>query len=381
MTNEIDVTDIEFMQRAINLAKKGRFTTTPNPNVGCVLVNNGQVIGEGYHQKSGEGHAEVNAMANARDNQPNLIKGATAYVTLEPCSHYGRTPPCSQALIDAGVSRVVIAMTDPNPKVAGRGITMLETAGISTVTGVLEQQARALNSGFLSRMERKRPFVTIKMATTLDGATALSDGTSQWITASDARIDVQGFRAQHCAILTGSGTVVADDPSLNIRYGELGYLQQEISETSLRQPLRVVIDSQNLLSPSHKMMSIESPILLIKRKKDTQQWPNHVEQLVMQGSGKIDLDALMTELAKREINSVWVEAGANLAGALVEADLCDELIVYQAPKVMGTGNKGLLKLPSIDHMDKLLEMNITDVRMVGCDIRYRATVLKKTKEN
>lgn len=373
MTNAIDIIDIEFMQRAINLAKKGRFTTTPNPNVGCVLVKNGQIIGEGYHEKAGQPHAEINALAAA---SPELIKGATAYVTLEPCSHYGRTPPCSKKLIDVGVSRVVIAMQDPNPQVAGRGIAMLEAAGITTTCGVLEQQARELNTGFLSRMERQRPFVTIKMASTLDGGTALSDGTSQWITSSDARIDVQGFRAQHCAILTGSGTVLVDNPSLNIRYGELGYLQQEISESSLRQPLRVVIDSKNLLSPSHKMIGIKSPILLVKREADNQQWPSHVEQLVMQGSGKIDLNALMIELAKREINSVWVEAGANLAGALVEANLCDELIVYQAPKLMGANNKGLLKLPNIDHMDKLLDINITDVRMLGCDIRYRATLLK-----
>lgn len=376
MTNAITVADIEFMQRAINLAKKGRFTTTPNPNVGCVLVKNGKVIGEGYHQKAGQGHAEVNAIANVDDVES--IKGATAYVTLEPCSHYGRTPPCSKELIEVGVARVVIAMQDPNPQVAGRGIAMLEDAGITTTCGILEQQSRALNTGFLNRMEKSRPFVTIKMAATLDGATALNDGTSQWITASDARIDVQGFRAQHCAILTGSGTVVADNPSMNIRYAELGYLQGEIEQSSLRQPLRVVIDSKNLISPTHKMIAINSPIMLVRREKDNQEWPSHVEQFIMPGTGKIDLHALMVELANREINSVWVEAGANLAGALVEHDLCDELIVYQAPKLMGTGNKGLLTLPSIDHMDKLLDINITDVRMVGCDIRYRASCLKKS---
>ncbi len=376
MTNAITVADIEFMQRAINLAKKGRFTTTPNPNVGCVLVKNGKVIGEGYHQKAGQGHAEVNAIANVDDVES--IKGATAYVTLEPCSHYGRTPPCSKKLIEVGVARVVIAMQDPNPQVAGRGIAMLEDAGITTTCGILEQQSRALNTGFLNRMEKGRPFVTIKMAATLDGATALNDGTSQWITASDARIDVQGFRAQHCAILTGSGTVVADNPSMNIRYAELGYLQGEIEQSSLLQPLRVVIDSKNFISLTHKMIAINSPIMLVRREKDNQEWPSHVEQFIMPGTGKIDLHALMVELANREINSVWVEAGANLAGALVEHDLCDELIVYQAPKLMGTGNKGLLTLPSIDHMDKLLDINITDVRMVGCDIRYRASCLKKS---
>lgn len=367
----MSVTDIEFMQRAINLAKRGRFTTTPNPNVGCVLVKDGEVVGEGYHQKAGEGHAEVNALAKAQGN----ARGATAYVTLEPCSHYGRTPPCSKGLIDAGIRRVVIGMQDPNPQVAGRGIAMLEAAGITTESGVLAEQARALNPGFLSRMERQRPFVTVKMASTLDGATALSDGTSQWITASDARVDVQQFRAQHCAILTGADTVLVDDPSLNLRYSELGSLQEQLSSAQLRQPLRVVIDSQNRVSPDAKMVGITSPILLVRRQQDALIWPDHVTQLVMPGTGRIDLNALLTELATREINSVWVEAGATLAGALVEANLCDELIVYQAPKLMGAGHKGLLNLPSIDHMNKLQPLQITDVRMVGQDIRIRAALV------
>lgn len=370
MSNEQSVIDIKFMQRAINLAQKGRFTTTPNPNVGCILVKDGIVVGEGYHQKAGEGHAEVNALAQAKGK----ASGATAYVTLEPCSHYGRTPPCSKGLIEAGVSHVVIAMQDPNPRVAGRGIAMLEAAGISTVCGVLEHQARQLNLGFLSRMERKRPFITIKMGTTLDGSTALSDGTSQWITGSAARVDVQQFRAQHCAILTGSNTVLVDNPSLNLRHNELGSLACKLEQSSLRQPLRIVIDSQNQVLPSHKMVGIISPILLVRRKADKRVWPSHVEQLVMVGEGKIDLNALMVELSNREINALWVEAGASLAGALVESDLCDELIIYQAPKLMGTGHKGLLSLASIDHMDKLLNLTINDIRMVGRDIRYRAVI-------
>jgi diaminohydroxyphosphoribosylaminopyrimidine deaminase/5-amino-6-(5-phosphoribosylamino)uracil reductase len=385
MNKQASVVDIEFMQRAINLAKKGRFTTMPNPNVGCVLVKNGLIVGEGYHQIAGEGHAEVNALAQAtfqaKTHEENSAKNATAYVTLEPCSHYGRTPPCSKGLIDAGVSRVVIGMQDPDPRVAGRGIAMLEAAGISTTCGVLEQQVRALNPGFLSRMEKKRPFISIKTASTLDGCTALNDGSSQWITASDARIDVQGFRAQHCAILTGSNTVLLDNPSLNLRYGELGMLQAQLTESSLRQPLRIVIDSQNKVLPSHKMIAIESPVLLVRREADNLPWPDHVEQLVMDGEGHIDLTALMIELAKREINSVWVEAGATLAGALIESSLCDELIVYQAPKLMGTGHKGLVTLPSVDHMNKLVDLNITDVRMIGQDIRYRATLVNNGKKS
>lgn len=370
MSHSVSVADVEYMQRAIQLAKKGRFTTTPNPNVGCVLVRDGVIVGEGYHQKAGEGHAEVNALAQAGDK----ARGATAYVTLEPCSHFGRTPPCSQALIDSGVSRVVTAMEDPNPKVAGRGLAMLEAAGVSTLSGVLEQQARTLNPGFLSRMERKRPFITIKMASTLDGQTALSDGTSKWITSSDARCDVQQFRAQHCAIITGANTVLVDDPSLNLRYDELGALQDEFSKEQLRQPLRVVIDSQNRVTPTHKMIAIKSPVILVRRKSDENHWPEHVEQLIMSGEGHIDLNELMALLANREVNSVWVEAGATFAGALIEARLCDELIIYQAPKLMGTNNKGLLNLPSIDHMNKLQSVNITDIRMVGCDVRIRATL-------
>ncbi|MGB1297860.1 MAG: bifunctional diaminohydroxyphosphoribosylaminopyrimidine deaminase/5-amino-6-(5-phosphoribosylamino)uracil reductase RibD [Psychrobium sp.] len=369
MSQSASVADIGYMQRAINLAKKGRFTTTPNPNVGCVLVKNEVIVGEGYHQKAGEGHAEVNALAQAGEN----AQGATAYVTLEPCSHYGRTPPCAVALVSAGVKRVVVAMVDPNPKVAGRGIAILNEAGIETLSGVLEQQARALNPGFLSRMERKRPFVTIKMASTLDGGTALRDGTSKWITSSDARIDVQKFRAQSCAIVTGANTVLVDDPSLNLRYDELGSLQDELSPQQLRQPLRVVIDSQNRVTPTHKIVAIESPILIIRRAKDDCDWPEHVEQLVLEGEGKIDLQQVMEHLGAREINSVWVEAGATLAGALIEANLCDELIIYQAPKLMGTNNKGLLNLPSIDHMNKLRELSISDIRMLGRDIRIRAT--------
>ena len=236
-----DVADIQYMQQAINLAKLGRFTTSPNPNVGCVIVKNNQVIGQGYHQKAGQGHAEVNALKQAGDN----ANGATAYVTLEPCSHYGRTPPCADGLITAGISRVVVAMMDPNPLVAGRGIEKLQCAGIQVDSGVLEQQANALNPGFIKRMQTNLPFVTVKLGVSLDGRTALENGVSQWITASDARVDVQQFRAQHCAILTGSGTVLKDNPSLNLRWQELGSVRDVINESQLRQPIRVVIDSHN----------------------------------------------------------------------------------------------------------------------------------------
>lgn len=375
MAAKQQIIDIEMMQQAINLAKLGRFTTTPNPNVGCVLTQDNEIVGRGYHKKAGLGHAEVNALSDAGER----AKGATAYVTLEPCSHFGRTPPCAQGLIDAGISRVVIAMTDPNPQVAGRGISMLEQAGISVTTGVLESLARDLNPGFLTRMEQQRPYVRVKLGSTLDGCSALDDGSSQWITGSDARVDVQKWRAQSCAILTGSGTVLADNPSLNLRWGEIGSVSDVIDQQQLRQPIRIVIDSRNRVTPEHKMIAIESPVILVRRVKDSLDWPSHVEQLEMPGDGEIDLNQLMHTLAKREINSLWVESGQSLCGALLEADLVDQVIIYQAPKLMGSNNKGLFTLSSVTHMDHLIDLTIDDLRLVGKDIRIIAKPKRDTK--
>jgi len=369
MSASQNIIDIEMMQQAINLAKCGRFTTTPNPNVGCVITKDNNIVGRGFHRKAGQGHAEVNALADAGA----LAIGATAYVTLEPCSHFGRTPPCAQGLIDAGIVRVVVAMTDPNPKVAGRGIAMLQDAGLKVTSGVLEGAARALNPGFLKRMEHQRPFISVKLGTTLDGCTALADGSSQWITGSDARIDVQQFRAQHCAILTGSGTVVADNPSLNLRWAEIGQVSEVIEQAQLRQPIRIVIDSTNKVTPEHKMIAIAAPIILVRRQTDDKQWPAHVEQLVMPGQGQIDLPALMTLLAQREINALWVEAGQTLCGALLENNLVDRLVIYQAPKLMGSSNKGLFSLPGVKQLHQLIELSIDELTMVGRDIRIIAT--------
>jgi diaminohydroxyphosphoribosylaminopyrimidine deaminase/5-amino-6-(5-phosphoribosylamino)uracil reductase len=364
-----ELSDRQYMQQAINLAKRGRFTTSPNPNVGCVLVKEGQIVGRGYHQRAGEGHAEVNALRQAGDN----AREATAYVTLEPCSHFGRTPPCANGLIDAGIKRVVIAMVDPNPQVAGRGIAKLEQAGITVSSGLLEQQAQALNPGFIKRMTTQMPWVTVKLGVTLDGRTALNDGRSKWITGSDARVDVQQFRAQSCAILTGSDTVVADDPSLNLRWDELGLVRGVIAKEQLRQPIRVVIDSGNKVLPSHKMITIESPIILVRRETDANDWPDHVEQLIIAGRGQFDLAQVLSILASRGINSLWVEAGAGLCGALLSNQLVDKLIIYQAPKLIGDLGKGLFHLPSVTGMDKLIDLTIDDLRMVGCDIRIVAT--------
>lgn len=363
-----DILDRQYMQQAINLAKLGRFTTSPNPNVGCVLVKDGAVIGQGYHQQAGLGHAEVNALADAG----TAALGATAYVTLEPCSHFGRTPPCADGLIKAGVKRVVIAMTDPNPQVSGRGIAKLENAGIEVNAGLLEAQAQALNPGFIKRMVTDMPLVTVKLGVSLDGHTALADGASKWITSGDARVNVQQFRAQSGAILTGSGTVVADDPSLNLRWAELGSVKNVIEQDRLRQPVRVVIDSDNKVLPSHKMIAIDSPIILIRRVEDANDWPDHVEQLIIEGQGRFDLAAILKTLASRGINSVWVEAGAGLSGALLSAQLVDKIVIYQAPKLIGDLGKGLFHLPSIGQIEHLVDLTIEDLRMVGADIRIIA---------
>ena len=360
-----------MMLRAIKLAKNGQFTTTPNPNVGCVIARDDEIVGEGYHYRAGEPHAEVFALRAAGDN----AKGATAYVTLEPCSHYGRTPPCAEALVKAGVKRVVCAMVDPNPKVAGRGIAMLEQAGIEVQTGLLEQDAEALNPGFIKVMKSGLPYVQLKLAASLDGRTALANGESKWITGPAARADVQRYRAKAGAILSTSATVLADDPSLNVRWQELGdEVQQGYPETELRQPVRVVIDSKNRVTLQHRLVSLPGKTILARKQADTLAWPQDVEQLVMPEGEGIDLHALMVELAKHNINHIWVEAGAGLAGGLLQAGLVDELILYQAPKLMGSDSRGLMDLNGLVSMTQVPELSISDVRMVGGDIRITSRI-------
>ncbi|TYK67478.1 bifunctional diaminohydroxyphosphoribosylaminopyrimidine deaminase/5-amino-6-(5-phosphoribosylamino)uracil reductase RibD [Colwellia echini] len=387
------------MARAIELAKKGHFTTSPNPRVGCVLVSYqdgvGRIIGEGYHQKAGEGHAEVNALADAKLNNTELIKGATAYVTLEPCSHFGRTPPCSKALIDAKVSHVIAAMVDPNPQVSGNGLAMLEQAGISTQSGLLEAQAKDLNVGFIHKMLHNLPYVRCKLAASLDGKTAMASGESKWITSSDARQDVQGLRAQSCAIITGADSVIFDNAKMNVRWSELGDLQADYPEETLRQPLRVVIDSQNRLTPDLDLFEYESPVLIITGDKveNSSQWPHFVKHVqlplvssnvednttvegiannqVASGDVKsyIDLKALLSYLSSLGLNDVLIESGANLSGAFIEQDLVNELILYQAPKLMGGDGKNLVEMPVIKKLNQAKELTISDIRMVGRDIR------------
>lgn len=361
--------DYVYMAKAIALAKKGRFTTSPNPNVGCVLVKNNQIIGQGYHQKAGEGHAEVNALKEAGVD----AKGATAYVTLEPCSHTGRTPPCAKGLINAGVSKVIAAMVDPNPLVSGRGLRMLEEAGIETAYGLLEQDAKALNTGFLKRMESQLPYVHCKLAASLDGKTALSNGQSKWITSPQARKDVQQLRALSCAVLTGADTVLLDDAKLNVRFDELS--QVPFSKEQLRQPVRIVIDSQNRLSPRLALFSIESPVIIVRTELDkSHQWPHFVEQLVVPKNhdDKVDLAHLLVVLAKRGLNQILLEAGQTLAGKFTELDLIDEYTFYLAPKLMGADANSLINMTPLSHMSDVRQLTITDLTQIGPDIRITA---------
>lgn len=362
--------DRAMMARAIQLAAKGRFTTRPNPNVGCVIVNDaGEIVGEGWHQRAGGPHAEVHALRMAGDK----ARGATAYVTLEPCSHYGRTPPCAKALIDNGLKRVVAAMTDPNPQVAGRGLNMLKEAGIAVASGLLEPQARALNPGFLTRMERQRPYVRLKLAASLDGKTALANGESKWITGPAARRDVQRLRALSCAVITGIGSVLADDPSMNVRQSELGGLAETLTEDALIQPLRVVLDSNCRMPRDAKLLSIESPVLLVSCQEYSEDFkaklPAHVACLQLPSvNGRVDLTALLAHLGAQH-NQVLVEAGATLCGAFIEAGLADELVLYQAPKILGAHGRNLLNLPDYQQMSDIPQLTLSDRRQLGTDTR------------
>ncbi|NQZ82083.1 MAG: bifunctional diaminohydroxyphosphoribosylaminopyrimidine deaminase/5-amino-6-(5-phosphoribosylamino)uracil reductase RibD [Colwellia sp.] len=376
--SQFTLADHHYMQRAITLAKRAHYTTSPNPRVGCVLVKNNRVVGEGYHQKAGQGHAEVNALAQAG----NDAKGATAYVTLEPCSHYGRTPPCAEGLINAGIVNVIAAMVDPNPQVSGKGLAMLGKAGIATSYGLLEQEAQNLNIGFVTLMSTGLPYVRCKLAASLDGKTAMASGESKWITSPEARQDVQRLRAQSCAIISGADSIITDNAQMTVRWSELGELKNTYDEDVIRQPVRVIIDSRNRVTPDLKLFKSSSRILLICHTiENIQQWPHFVEQVSLplvknaQGEEKIDLVALLTFLAKRGVNDVLVESGQNLAGAFIEQNLVDELILYQAPKLMGAQSKSLINFPSIDKLSQAKTIKFTDVRMVGADLRITAKIL------
>ncbi|AWP33797.1 MULTISPECIES: bifunctional diaminohydroxyphosphoribosylaminopyrimidine deaminase/5-amino-6-(5-phosphoribosylamino)uracil reductase RibD [Pantoea] len=360
-----------YMARALELARRGRFTTMPNPNVGCVIVRDGEVAGEGWHQRAGEPHAEVHALRMAGEK----ARGATAYVTLEPCSHHGRTPPCCDALIAAGVSRVVAAMQDPNPQVAGRGLHRLHQSGIAVSHGLMMPEAEALNRGFLKRMRTGFPWIQLKLGASLDGRTAMASGESQWITSAAARRDVQRLRAQSAAILSSSATVLADDPSLTVRWSELDPESQSLlDEQQLRQPVRVIVDSQNRVTPQHRLISQPGETWLMRHQPDQQHWPAEVTQIAVPlREQQLDLVAMMMLLGQKQINSVWVEAGASLAGALLQAGLVDELIVYLAPKLLGHEGRGLCQLPGLSSLADAPAFRFSDVRQVGDDLRLTLT--------
>jgi diaminohydroxyphosphoribosylaminopyrimidine deaminase/5-amino-6-(5-phosphoribosylamino)uracil reductase len=355
------------MARAVVLARRGRYTTDPNPRVGCVLVRDGEIVGEGWHRRAGEPHAERLALAAAGPR----ARGATAYVTLEPCCHHGRTPPCTEGLLEAEVSGVVTAMTDPNPLVAGNGLAQLRDAGVEVRSGLLEEDARALNPGFVKRMQGLGPYVRLKLAMSLDGRTAMANGESQWITGAAARQDVQRLRAGSSAVLTGIGTVLADDPSLNVRLSavDLGL----DGDLQVRQPLRAVMDSQGRMPTAARMLSLSGETLVyVGEGTDTATLRDagaQVEPLACDARGRLSWQAVMQDLARRGNNEVLLECGATLAGSALQAGIVDELIVYMAPHLMGGTARGLVELPGVEHLAQRITLQVSDIRVLGDDLR------------
>lgn len=345
------------MARALQLAARGLNTTRPNPRVGCVIVRDGEVIGEGWHERAGAPHAETLALRAAGAG----ARGASCYVTLEPCCHHGRTPPCIGALLEAGVGRVVAAMTDPNPRVGGEGLRQLQAAGVAVGTGLLAGEAEALNEGFCQRMRKGRPWVRAKVGMSLDGRVAMADGESRWITGEAARADVQRWRARSCAVITGVNTVMADDPALTVR------TQPYLAELP-GQPLRVVFDSAVRTPRSARVLSGPGAALVITAVSD--RCLDRAELVCCPGAdGRIDLHAAMLELGRRELNEVLVEAGPTLTGALLQADLVDELICYVAPRLMGDAALPLARLPGLNRLADAIRLDAADVRQIGQDWR------------
>ena len=355
-----------YMAQALRLAERGLYSTTPNPRVGCVIVKDDKIVGKGAHLKAGEPHAEVFALREAGA----LAKGATAYVTLEPCSHQGRTPPCANALVEAGIRRVITAMVDPNPLVAGNGLKYLNQHGITTNSGLMQAQASALNAGFIKRMQTNMPYVRSKIAASLDGRTALSNGISQWITADAARQDVQHWRAQSCAIITGIGTVLADNPQMTVRAPHL------IQQMQGRQPLKVVVDSQLRISSAANILQGNNTLIayatdpnqkragLLDKQVSLLQVPNDHQ--------KVCLKSLLSHLATLGVNEVLLEGGQGINGAFLSLQLIDELILYYAPSIMGADARGMFNMPAFTQMTQKISLEITDTRLLGKDLRLLA---------
>ncbi|RMT78242.1 bifunctional diaminohydroxyphosphoribosylaminopyrimidine deaminase/5-amino-6-(5-phosphoribosylamino)uracil reductase RibD [Pseudomonas viridiflava] len=362
--------DVHYMARALELARKGLYSTHPNPRVGCVIVRDGQIVGEGWHARAGEPHAEVHALHQAGEQ----ARGATAYVTLEPCSHHGRTPPCADALVNAGVARVVASMQDPNPEVAGRGLLRLMTAGIAVQCGVLEAEARALNKGFIKRMEIGLPYVRVKLAMSLDGRTAMASGESQWITGPEARSAVQRLRAQSSVVLTGADTVLADKARLTVRPDELGLSAELSALAAARPPLRVLVDGRlrvPLDAPFFQAGSALVATCAAASARGRYHDEGHEIVAMADSAGHVDLRKLLTELGTRGVNEVLVEAGPRLAGAFTRMGLVDEFQLFIAGKFLGSSARPLLDLP-LAQMSEALELNIVEMRAVGNDWRVIA---------
>ena len=362
--------DVHYMARALELARKGLYSTHPNPRVGCVIVREGQIVGEGWHALAGEPHAEVHALRQAGEQ----ARGATAYVTLEPCSHHGRTPPCADALVNAGVTRVVASMQDPNPEVAGRGLLRLMTAGIAVQCGVLEAEARALNKGFIKRMETGQPYVRVKLAMSLDGRTAMASGESQWITGPEARSAVQRLRAQSSVVLSGADTVLADKARLTVRPDELGLNAELTALAAARAPLRVLIDGRlrvPLVAPFFQAGSALVATCAAASARGRYHDEGHEIVAMADSAGHVDLRKLLTELGTRGVNEVLVEAGPRLAGAFTRLGLVDEFQIFIAGKFLGSSARPLLDLP-LAQMSEALELKIVEMRAVGNDWRVIA---------
>lgn len=364
--------DCDFMARALRLAERGLYTTDPNPRVGCVLVRDGRVVGEGWHRRAGEPHAERLALAAAGES----ARGATAYVTLEPCCHQGKTPPCVDALIEAGVARVVAAMIDPNPRVSGQGLERLRAAGIIAEAGLMADEAAALNPGFIRRMAKGRPFCRCKLAASLDGRTSMASGESQWISSEAARRDVHRLRARSSVILTGVETLLADDPSMNVRLGAADLPGLE-PDDPIRQPMRVVLDSRLRTPSDARMLALPGGTVIACLAGAN---PARVAELTAAGAevvempddrGRVDLRALCGWLATREVNEVLLEAGPTLAGAALTGGLVDEVVVYMAPHLMGDDARGLFRLPGLTRMEHRVPLVLQDVRRIGPDVRMR----------
>ncbi|PAU76691.1 bifunctional diaminohydroxyphosphoribosylaminopyrimidine deaminase/5-amino-6-(5-phosphoribosylamino)uracil reductase RibD [Halomonas salipaludis] len=362
-----------WMARALTLARRGLYTTDPNPRVGCVLVKQRRIVGEGFHARAGEPHAEVHALRAAGD----AARGATAYVTLEPCSHHGRTGPCAEALVAAGVKRVVVAMQDPNPQVAGRGLTILREAGVEVECGLMEEQAQALNPGFILRMTRQRPLVRLKMATSLDGRTAMRSGESQWITGPRARTEVQRLRARSSAVISGVESIIFDNSRLTVRASQLDL--DDAEAIASRQPLRVIVDSRLRLPQAAACLREPGRTLVATCSHDAERRSRleaaGAEVLVLASGidGRVDLQALLRYLANQEqANEVLVETGATLAGAMLDAELVDEIQLFMAPTLLGGEARPLFSLPGLETMAQQRALDILDIRAVGRDWRITA---------